>query len=222
MPRIPSNRFGWTGFECTGWDAPYYQPMNGEGALCEPISTIPPIPINRYLNFPRKFKGEASAGVVTNYPEFHGMKDALDAIYVPAGQDPDPFAGDYLNLYKISRDLDASGIPNFPENYPPLPASVFEHACFPIEECDPSEYPEGYLEPPIPFISFKPIPPGGVDPGMTGLEAVTDITLGMTTGYLTLDYVVTTYSRASGVAAVVGVAADPIQRTWDTTDCPEP
>ena len=136
---------------------------------------------------------------------------ALRAVYVPAGMDPDPFnSGSYINLYKI---ISVTGGLTAP----------FDHECFPFDECDPSQYVPGYLEPPVPFISFEPVDPGGGggDPGFQPFEAVTSVVLAIQGDALCVTAYKSAFSRAPGspIVDVTGAGSD--VTCEDTTDCPE-
>lgn len=209
MSRIPADRLGYSGFDCCVgpptpcWEPPSYFPMNGEGALCTDVN-----PENRFLNFPRKLEGEASTA--PKYEQFYGMKADLALIYVPAGMIPDPVLGTYINLYQICMDN--------------LLTAIFDHACFPLNVCNPSEYIPGYLDPPIPFISFESVNPGGGggDPGMEGIEAVTAVRLGFNpSDELCVEYDLTSWTREPGIREVVPEFESTVEDCVYTTDCPE-
>jgi hypothetical protein len=215
MSRIPENRFGYTSFTCNCelpidcWEPPVYPPMNGEGPACGEGD-------NRYLNLPRKLAGEVA--LAPNYNELHDMQVAIEEAYVPAGMDPDPVTGTYINLYRITQDDEFPLIPP-PDPYAIIPEEVYEHECFPLDECDPPGYETGHLTPPIPFISFTPI--NASDPGLTGLKAVTDVRLFQKEGYLCLGITSTEFSRPSGESAVEDDEGDEVESCIDTTECPD-
>ena len=199
-PAPPPNQVD-DGFYCIGWTAPVYDAMNGEGAGCDDGNTL-----NRYLNFPRKLEGEAVTA--PSYPEFYNMKADLEAVYVPAGGNPNPVVGFYINLEKICRDNALS--------------SIFTHVCFPIDTCNPAQYIPGYLPAPVPVITFVDRVGGDYDPGMSGLVAISSIdALRLSVSGLCLDYTESIYSRAPGAAEVVSVDTAVTNLCVETTDCPE-
>lgn len=211
MSRIQTNRLGYTGFECNCnlpvgcWEPPEYNPMNGEGALCDDLLTL-----NRYLNIPRKLEGEtAEAHKYENFG-LQAVKDALALVYVPSGLVPDPVGGNYINLYQICSD---NGM-----------GAIFDTECFPLNVCEPSEYTPGYLNPPVPFISFQPVPPGGggggSDPGMEGITAITGLSFRLDPTELCLAVTETTWDRDPGVREVNSAVAYPYDVCADVTDCP--
>lgn len=228
MSRIAENRPGYTGFTCNCdlpvgcWTPPDYPPMNGEGCTA-PGS-------NRYLNTPAALKGESISGNVKNWTEFHDLKEYIEPHYFPSGQDPDPFTGDYLNLYQIIKESSeilpiGDRVFNPDDLYNPTwpgagSPGLFDHICYEIEECIQPEYDEGYLDVPVPFIAFSDA--GASDPGMTGVVAVKDITgITVSSSEICIEYTQVEYSRQSGVASVseVDQAADPTCTT-EVTDCP--
>lgn len=211
MSRLIANRLGYTGFVCdclppvsTCWEAPVYNAMNGTGACDDGV-----VPINRFLNFPRKLQGETSEA--PGYDQFHNIKDAIRLVYIPSGMNPDPIAGTYINLYKICSDA--------------LLTAPFIHACFPLDVCEPSEYVPGYLVPPVPFISFDSTKPGGggdSDPGMSGITAVTGVGLSFHGDQLCCDVTTTIFERLPGENLVeTSPGPSPSGACADTTDCPE-
>ena len=199
------------GYYCEGWTAPVYEPMNGEGGLCDP-GGIPPEELNRYLNFPRRAEGETASAPNYENIGLQAVKDAIAAVYIPAGIIPDPVDGTYINLYKIF--LDNGGVP----------ASAFDHDCFPIVDvCAPPEYTPGYLDVPIPFISFEPTEPGGGgDVGFNSFGPVlTSLSMSLNSSELCVIANKQTFSRPAGDPNVVGAGAGQDAPCVSTTDCPE-
>ena len=197
------------GYFCEGWTAPEYPPMNGEGILCDDGEDL-----NRYLNFPRRLQGETASA--PNYEDIglDAVKDALRLVYVPAGIAPDPVYGNYINLYKIF--MDNAGVP----------PAIFDHDCFPtVDVCSPPEYVPGYLDVPIPFISFEPTDPGGGgggDPGFTATDPlVTSVYMTLNATELCITANKVTLSRLPGSNTVVAAGAAADEPCVDVTDCPE-
>jgi len=195
------------GYYCEGWTAPEYPPMNGEGPLCDDGEDL-----NRYLNFPRRLQGETASATKYEDIGLAAVKDALRLVYIPAGIAPDPVYGNYINLYKIF--LDNLGVP----------ASAFSHGCFAvIDVCSPPEYVPGYLDVPIPFISFQPTDPGGGDgdPGFTATDPlVTSVYMSLNATELCITANKVTLSRQPGSNTVVAAGAAADEPCVDVTDCP--
>lgn len=195
MSRLSGNTIGWTDFECTPWQPPVYNDMNGEGTACDDG-----LPLNRYLNFPRRFtKYDPLAPII---PEFHDLQNDLELVYKPVNLRPDPVGGDYINTARIAMN---NGI-----------TTIFIHACYPYNLCDPALYTPGYIIPPVPFISMKSPEAVGGDPGLSGLDAITDIQY-QNTG---LVYTKTTWGRPSGGAQASPSDSLTVNVPFDTIECP--
>lgn len=185
------------GFNCVGWDAPVYDPMNGEGTECDDGK-----PLNRYLNFPSKVLKDVTTA--PRWGEFFDMKDDLKITSSPDVTDYDPFNGLYVNLATIASNDGLS--------------DRFRHICFPLNQCDPAIHAPGHISPPVPFIHSQK-QGGGSDPGLDLITIWENFQFSMDDGFC-LQYEIAEYERAPGNSQLTELSRTSQEICVDTTDCP--